>query len=228
MAMEPVSLCVSDQERASQIVEASKRLVSTGMNRGSCGNVSTRCETMFNDSDSFLITPSGVDPEKMTTGSVCLMNMFGETTCHGKPSSEWRIHRDIYSVRPDIHAVVHTHSPFATTLACMQLEVPPFHYMIAVTGANTIPCAPYALFGTQELSDSALDCLENRYACLLAHHGMIALGHNLDHAMAVAIEVESLCEQYWRILQTGHLKILSEKQMNAVHEKFRDYFKKQI
>lgn len=216
----------SDKERASQIVEASKQLVSTGMNRGSCGNVSTRCDATFNGSDSFLITPSSIDPQKLTVDAICLMNMFGETDCHKKPSSEWRIHRDIYSVRPDIHAVVHTHSPFATTLACMRLEVPPFHYMIAVTGGNTIPCAPYALFGTQELSDSALDCLGNRYACLLAHHGMLALGHNLEHAMAVAIEVESLCEQYWRILQTGHLKTLSEKQMNAVHEKFGDYFRK--
>ena len=191
-------LSAPDKEKASDLVNASRRLVSTGMNRGSSGNVSVRSDKVFNGSGSFLTTPSG----------------------------EWRMHRDIYSVRPDIHAVVHTHSPFATTLACMQLDVPPFHYMIAVTGGNTIPCAPYALFGSQELSDSALDCLENRYACLLAHHGMLALGHNLEHAMAIAIEVESLCEQYWRILQTGHLKILSEKQMNAVHEKFRDYFNK--
>lgn len=180
------TLWVADKEKASQIVEASKRLVSTGMNRGSCGNVSMRSETMQNGSGSFLITPSGTDPEKMTPDSICLMNMSGETAGNGKPSSEWRMHRDIYHARSDIHAVVHTHSPFATTLACMQLEVPPFHYMIAVTGGNTIPCAPYALFGSQELSDSALDCLENRYACLLAHHGMLALGHSLDHAMAIA------------------------------------------
>lgn len=226
MATRSVSLSGTDKEKASQIVEASQRLVSIGMNRGSCGNISARCETTFKGSDSFLVTPSGIDPEKMPPESICLMNMSGETVEGSKPSSEWRMHRDIYDARPEIHAIVHTHSPFATTLACMQLEVPPFHYMIAVTGGNTIPCAPYALFGSQELSDSALDCLENRYACLLAHHGMLALGHNLEHAMAIAIEVESLCEQYWRILQTGHLKILSEKQMSAVHEKFRDYFKK--
>ncbi len=224
MAIEVLS--APDKEKASDIVNASRRLVSTGMNRGSSGNVSVRSEKMFNGSGSFLITPSGIDPEKMMPDCICLMNMAGETAGSGKPSSEWRMHRDIYNARPDIHAVVHTHSPFATTLACIQLEVPPFHYMIAVTGGNTIPCAPYALFGSQELSDSALDCLENRYACLLAHHGMLALGHNLEHATAIAIEVESLCEQYWRILQTGHLTILSEKQMNAVHEKFRDYFNK--
>lgn len=215
-----------DRELAQQIINAGRRLVISGMNRGSSGNISMRSETRFNNQAGFLITPSGIDPDKMTDDSIYLLNMTGENAGEGKPSSEWRMHRDIYVARPDIHAIVHAHSPFATTLACMQLEVPPFNYMIAVTGGNTIPCAPYALFGTQELSDKALETLENRYACLLAHHGMLALGYNLDHAMAIAVEVESLSEQYWRILQTGRLKLLSEKQMDAVHEKFRDYFRK--
>ena len=215
-----------DKELAQQIINAGRRLVISGMNRGSSGNISMRSETRFNNQAGFLITPSSIDPDKMTDDSICLLNMTGENAGEGKPSSEWRMHRDIYVARPDIHAIVHAHSPFATTLACMQLEVPPFNYMIAVTGGNTIPCAPYALFGTQELSDKALETLENRYACLLAHHGMLALGYNLDHAMAIAVEVESLSEQYWRILQTGRLKLLSEKQMDAVHEKFRDYFRK--
>lgn len=222
----PIQLSEHDRNLASQLVNASRRLVATGMNRGSSGNISVRSETGFNGQNGFLITPSGIDPEKMTDSSICLINMAGEHAGEGKPSSEWRMHRDIYVSRPDIKAIVHAHSSFATTLACMQLDVPPFNYMIAVTGGNTIPCAPYALFGSQELSDSALETLENRYACLLAHHGMLALGNNLDHAMAIAVEVESLCEQYWRILQTGHLKLLSAKQMDAVHEKFKDYFKK--
>ena len=215
-----------DTELANRIVGASRQLVSNGMNRGSCGNISVRCEKETGKENGFLITPSGIDPAKMTAGSICMMNMDGINTGEGRPSSEWRIHRDIYAARPDVNAVVHTHSTFATTLACMQLEVPPFHYMIAVSGGNMIPCAPYALFGSQELSDLALETLCNRYACLLAHHGMLALGYNLDHALSIAIEVESLCEQYWRILQTGHLKILTEEQMKEVHEKFRDYFKK--
>ena len=214
-----------DKILAQQIVNASRCLVTTGMNRGASGNISMRSETLVKGLASFLITPSGINPEKMKDDSICLLNMAGENAGEEKPSSEWRMHRDIYAARADIHAIVHAHSPYATTLACMQLEVPPFNYMIAVTGGNTIPCAPYALFGTQELSDTALQTLENRYACLLAHHGMLVLGHNIDHAMAIAVEVESLCEQYWRILQTGHLKLLSEEQMDAVHEKFRDYFK---
>ena len=98
--------------------------------------------------------------------------------------------------------------------------------MIAVTGNNTIPCAPYALFGTQELSDAALNALGNGYACLLAHHGMLVAGYNLDHALAVTTEAESLCEQYWRILQTGNVPLLTDDQMVAVHEKFKNYFKR--
>ena len=213
-------------ELANRIVEASRLLVSRGMNRGASGNISIRNKMTPSAMDGFLITPSGIDPAKMTSNTICQMNMAGEHEKNVKPSTEWRIHRDIYLARPEINAVIHTHSTFATTLACMQLDIPPFHYMIAVTGGNTIPCAPYALFGSQQLSDTVLDTLGNGYACLMAHHGMVTIGNHLDHAMSLAIEVESLCEQYWRILQTGHLKLLSEEQMNEVHEKFRDYFKK--
>lgn len=154
MATRSVSLSGTDKEKASQIVEASQRLVSIGMNRGSCGNISARCETTFKGSDSFLVTPSGIDPEKMTPESICLMNMSGETVEGGKPSSEWRIHRDIYDSRPEIHAIVHTHSPFATTLACLQLEVPPFHYMIAVNRRQHDPPAHHMPCSAHELSDS--------------------------------------------------------------------------
>ena len=216
----------AEETTAERIVIAARQLVANGMNCGSSGNISIRRERTDDIPDGFFITPSGIDPDRMAPDAICTMRMTGENENDGKPSSEWRIHRDIYAARPDVHAIVHTHSPFATTLACMQLEIPPFHYMIAVTGDNTIPCAPYALFGSQELSDTVLATLGERYACLMAHHGMIALGHSLEHAMAIAIEVESLCEQYWRILQTGHIKLLSVEQMTQVHEKFKDYFRK--
>ena len=216
--------CAHLPETAGKIVEASLHLAAIGMNRGSCGNIRVRCHIGKTGENGFLITPSGVTPMNLSPESLCIMRLSGEKVGSGRPSSEWRIHRDIYASRPDIHAIVHTHSTFATTLACMQREVPPFHYMIAVTGSNTIPCAPYALFGSQELSDNVLKSLGNRFACLLAHHGMVALGHNLDHALAVAVEVESLCEQYWRILQAEPPKILSDAQMEAVHEKFQRYF----
>ena len=206
-------------DERSQLIETSRALVANGVNRGASGNISLRCDK------GFYITPSGIEPRFMTPEDICLMDMAGNLLEGIKPSSEWRMHRDVYLNRPDIHAVVHTHSTFAVTIACMEQSVPPFHYMIAVTGGNTIPCAPYALFGTQELSDVALATLGNGYACLLAHHGMLVAGYNLDHALAVTTEAESLCEQYWRILQTGNVPLLTDEQMTAVHEKFKDYFK---
>ena len=206
-------------DERSQLIETSRALVANGVNRGASGNISLRYDK------GFYITPSGIEPRFMTPEDICLMDMAGNLLEGIKPSSEWRMHRDVYLNRPDIHAVVHTHSTFAVTIACMEQSVPPFHYMIAVTGGNTIPCAPYALFGTQELSDVALATLGNGYACLLAHHGMLVAGYNLDHALAVTTEAESLCEQYWRILQTGNVPLLTDEQMTAVHEKFKDYFK---
>ena len=151
------------------------------------------------------------------------MQWDGTAEAGKKPSSEWRFHRDILQARPEMQAVVHCHSMFATTIACLVRDVPPFHYMIAVAGGDNIRCAPYALFGTQALSDMAVTALQDRKACLLAHHGMIALGQDLPQALAIAVEVENLCEQYWRLLQLGEPGLLSAEQMQAVHAQFAGY-----
>jgi L-fuculose-phosphate aldolase len=121
------------------------------------------------------------------------------------------------------NAVVHTHSMFATTLACLHREIPAFHYMIAVAGGVNIRCAPYALFGSQALSDVALIALQGRKACLLANHGMIALGRDLAEAFSIAVEMENLAEQYWRALQLGTPYILSDTEMRAVFAQFNGY-----
>jgi len=161
----------------------------------------------------------------MTPDSLVHMEFTGKVTRAGNPSSEWRFHRDILASRADVGAVIHTHSMFATTLACLHKDIPPFHYMIAVAGGDSIRCAPYELFGSQELSDAALCSLEGRKACLLANHGMIALGRDLDDALALAMEVETLCEQYYRALQVAEPHILSNEQMQEVLEKFKGYGK---
>lgn len=199
------------------MVEAALELDARGLNRGSSGNVGVRC------GDRILVTPSGVPARELTAPGMVMLTLNGDVVGAGRPSSEWRFHRDILVARPDVHAVVHVHSPFATTLACLGLEVPPFHYMIAALGGSTIRCAPYALFGTQALSDHALAALEGRRACLLAHHGMIAIGRDLKHALALCVETESLCEQYWRARQIGEPGHLSESQMAEVLEKFKTY-----
>jgi L-fuculose-phosphate aldolase len=142
-----------------------------------------------------------------------------------RPSSEWRFHHDIYATRPEAGAIIHAHSPFATALACQELEIPPFHYMIARFGGDTVRCAAYATFGTQELSDAIIRALEGRRACLMAHHGMVVFGADLDEALALAIEFEALCEQFWRVLQLGTPKLLPADEMARVIEKFVSYGK---
>ncbi len=201
----------------SAMVEVSLVLEARGLNRGTSGNVGVRC------GDRLLVTPSGVPARELAPQAMVLLAMSGEVLGPGRPSSEWRFHRDILASRPDLHAVVHVHSPFATTLACLGLEVPPFHYMIAAVGGTTIRCAPYALFGTQALSDHALAALQDRKACLLANHGMIAAGRDLAQSLALCIEVESLCEQYWRARQIAEPAHLSPAQMAQVLEKFKTY-----
>lgn len=202
---------------AEQLLQVSKQLALAGLNKGTSGNVSVR------HADGFLVTPSGVPVEALSAEGMVQMQWNGSAEVNKKPSSEWRFHRDILQAREDIQAVVHTHSMFATTLACLHREIPAFHYMIAVAGGNNIRCAPYALFGSQALSDVAVEALEGRKACLLANHGMIALGRDLNEALSIAIEVENLAEQYWRSLQLGTPYILSEAEMREVFQQFKGY-----
>jgi L-fuculose-phosphate aldolase len=188
-----------------------------GLNRGASGNLSVRC------GDGFLITPSGMSATDQTAEDVVWMNMDGNAQGQRKPSSEWRFHRDLFAARPEFGAVLHAHSTFATTLACLGRDIPPFHYMIAAAGGKTIRCAPYATFGTQELSDHALTAMEGRKACLLANHGLLVAEASLERALALAVEVESLCEQYCRALQIGTPNLLPDKEMDVVLEKFKSY-----
>jgi len=202
---------------AQQLLHTARQMAQAGLNKGSSGNASIRLD------DGFLITPSGVPAEQLSTDSMVYMDWQGTAEAGKKPSSEWRFHRDILQARPEVNAVLHCHSMFATTIACLARPVPPFHYMIATAGGDDIRCAPYALFGTQALSDGAMAALQDRKACLLAHHGMIALGQGLPQALAIAVEVEGLCEQYWRLLQLGEPTLLTPEQMREVHAQFKGY-----
>ena len=202
-----------------EVIATALGMNALGINRGKSGNVSARIET------GFLITPSGMPYAEIAPDDVVAMGLDGSADGRRRPSSEWRFHRDIYASRGDVDAVVHTHSPFATTLACLDRGIPPFHYMVAVAGGADIRCAPYATFGTQQLSDHALHALAGRRACLLAHHGMIAVGASLKAALALAVEVETLAEMYWRALQIGEPANLSSDELDTVLRKFDDYGK---
>jgi L-fuculose-phosphate aldolase len=202
-----------------EVLAIARAMNAAGINRGAAGNVSAR------DGNGFIITPTGMAYDECVPEDMVKVGADGTATGKRKPSSEWRFHRDIYAARPEAGAIVHTHSPFATALACQELEIPPFHYMIARFGGNTVRCAAYATFGTQKLSDAMLVALKDRCACLMAHHGMVVFGADLKEALELAIELESLCEQYWRVLQLGEPKLLPADEMARVLDKFKDYGK---
>lgn len=200
-----------------RIVATARRMNALGINQGSSGNVSARVE------GGFLVTPSGLPYEDLQPADIVHVGRDGHATGHRGPSSEWRFHRDIYARRPEAGAVVHTHSAFATTLACLGRAIPAFHYEVAFAGGADIRCAPYRTFGTQELSDAALAALVGRRACLLAHHGVIAFGTDLDDALRLADKVEALARLYWQAIQVAEPTVLDEAEMARVLERFRHY-----
>jgi L-fuculose-phosphate aldolase len=181
------------------------------------GNVSAR------SGDGFLITPTGLKFEGLKPADLVECSSKGAVKGRLKPSSEWPMHRAVYAARPDVKAIVHAHSPFATALACVHREIPPFHYMVAVTGAERVPVAKYATFGTEALAKNVVDVLGAGFACLLANHGAIAAGRSLEHAYRIAWEVETLAAQYARAVQLGVPRLLDRAEMNRVIAKFHDY-----
>jgi L-fuculose-phosphate aldolase len=200
------------------VIEACRELTRRGLTHGTSGNVSLRC-----DENTFFISPTGMAYEALLSEDIPLMDLEGRWYGRRRPSSEWRFHRDIFKSRPDVAAIVHTHSRFATALACNGRGIPAFHYMVAVAGGAEIRCAPYRTFGTQALSDAAIAALEGRRACLLGNHGLIALGADLSAALSLAGEVENLAAQYCAALAIGEPRILDEAEMRIISEKFRHY-----
>lgn len=199
------------------LLDVAKRLNLSGLNQGTAGNVSVR------DGDGFWVTPSGVGYDAMTAEDLVRVAWDGSWASERKgyvPTSEWRFHRDILQARPNLSSIVHVHPPFATALACLRRDIPPFHYMVAVAGGTSIKCSTYATFGTQELSDAVLEALGPRRACLIANHGMVACDATPQKALALAIEVEALAAQYIRTLQVGEPAILDEDEMQLILEKF--------
>lgn len=200
---------MTNQTLREEMVSICRRMNTSDINQGTAGNLSVR------SGDGFLITPSSMPYDVMTPDDIVEMDFDG-TYVGGRPSSEWRFHRDILRAREDINVVLHCHSVYATTLACHHKTIPAFHYMTGVAGGTTIRCARYATFGTQALSDAALEALEGRLACLLGQHGQISLGTSLEAALWLAIEVETLSRMYVQALALGEPPVLPDDEMERV------------
>ena len=201
------------------IIDACLEMNRTGINQGTSGNISARVK------GGMLITPSGVPYEEMTPAQIVLIDDDGGYYGDFLPSTEWRMHYDIYRSVDAAGAVVHSHAPMCTALSCLRVGIPAFHYMIGVGGGGDIRCADYATFGTEALSANMLKALEDRTACLLANHGMICHAIDLKKAKWLAVEVETLARQYWHARQAGEPVILPDDEMARVLARFRTYGK---
>ncbi len=210
----------TDQDLREQMVAVARRMNASGINQGTSGNLSARVP------GGFLITPTSLPYERMEPADLVALDFEGQPLATApadqrRPSSEWRLHADVLRQRPEVEAVVHCHSTRATALACHSRGIPSFHYMAAVAGGPDIRCAPYALFGTPELSRLAVEALEGRLACLLAHHGQVALGRSLEQALRIAIEVETLAAMYLEASRLGEPPLLGDVEMERVLEQMR-------
>ncbi|MFA6970616.1 MAG: class II aldolase/adducin family protein [Gallionella sp.] len=210
---------MNEQELRTELVRVTNKLEALGLSHGTSGNISAHF------GEGFLITPSGFGAEGLTEDDIVFVELSGRSRGRWQPSSEWLFHRDIYVQRPEFGAVIHTHSNAATALACMRRDIPPFHYMLALLGGNSLRCANYATFGTQALSDNALIAMRERRACLLANHGMIAAGKNLAEAYRNTMEVENLSELYLRTLAVGEPVLLTHNEFMDAQQRFVSYGK---
>jgi L-fuculose-phosphate aldolase len=206
---------MDDMNLRRDMVATCRRMNELGINQGTSGNLSVR------EGDHILITPTSLPYDEMQPDDIVRMEFDGKHTGR-HPSSEWRFHRDILAARRDVNVVLHSHSSFATTLACLHRGIPAFHYMIAVAGGADIRCGPYATFGTQALSDVAVAALADRKACLLGQHGQIALGGTLKSALYLAVEVETLARMYVQALSLGEPPILSDEEIDRVMKQMRN------
>ena len=200
-----------------QLIDTAIAMNASGLNQGTSGNLSVRCD------EGFLITPSGMDYAGLVMDDIVSMDLDGKPRGTRKPSSEWRFHAAIYRHRPEANAILHAHPVHCSALACLDKGIPAFHYMVAAAGGKDIRCAEYATFGTPELSDNVIRALEGRKACLMAHHGLTCFEKDLARVLALAIEVENLANVYCRILAIGDARVLPDDEMERVLDKFRSY-----
>jgi len=210
-------------EKRKEVIKYSIKLNTTNLSPLRSGNISVR--STENSVEGFLITPSGKKYDTLKEEDIVFVSSDGNHDINLKPSSEWRFHKDIYLKKTDAKAIVHAHSPHATAVSAHGKDIPAFHYMIALAGGNSIKCAKYATFGTQELSDNIIDALENRKACLMSNHGQVAFGENLESAFELAEELENICHQYINTIKLGDPKILSSSEMDVILEKVKNYKK---
>ena len=200
-----------------QIVDYGLKLIRSGLTTGSGGNLSILCR----EQNLIAIGPSGIDYDEVGVEDVVIIDRSGHKVegCWS-PSSELSFHLALYDQRPDVSAVVHTHSVYATTMACLHWEIPAVHYLVAFAGKK-VPLAPYATFGSPELA--VADSIGEHNALLLANHGLVAVGAEMRSAFNVAEEIELVARIYYQARSVGQPVLVDDAEMERVMEKFKSY-----
>ena len=206
----------SEKKIKSEIINFAQSIDKSGLNRGTSGNLSHRFK------DGFFITPSAIKSGELKNKDIVFINENCVYNHQLKPSSEWQLHHEIYK-NFKVNAIIHTHSTYSSAFSCLQINLPAFHYMIAIFGGENVRCARYETFGTKKLATAAIKALNARNACLLANHGLISINENLSSAYDIVIELEEMCKQYLVATKMGKLKLLSKKEMASVIKKFKSY-----
>lgn len=207
------------REEREKIIEYGIKMINSGLAKDTSGNLS-----IYNREKQLMaISPSGVDYLKIEPSNIMIINMIGEIIDGDKtPSSELHLHKIFYENRKDISAMVHTHSTYATTLSCLNWNLPATHYMIAVAGPD-IRCAKYATFGTPELAQNAYEAMLDRKAVLLANHGLLTGADTLEKAFNIAEEIEYCAELYHRAKSIGEPIIIDKNEMERIIKRFKTY-----
>jgi L-fuculose-phosphate aldolase len=201
------------------VVDAARRLGALGLNQGTAGNVGLRIE------GGLLVTPSGLAPSGLANDDVVALDGDGAVVAgeRRRPTSEWRLHAAVLAARADASAVVHTHSPEATAVACLRRSLPAVHYVVAWTGTSSVPCADYATYGSAELAANVVAALGGGGACLMANHGLLTVAATLDQAVALAADVEWLAHVHRLAVAQGEPFVLPDDEIARVSERFRTY-----
>jgi L-fuculose-phosphate aldolase len=199
------------------LVDASLDAEAQRLNIGTTGNISVRIE------NGMLITPSGIPPKKLQPDLIVAMDLDGGWSGDVKPSSEWALHAAIYKTRPDVHAVMHAHPDHCVALSCARQGLPAFHYMIAGFGGDDVRCSRYASFGSPELAEITVEALEDRTACLLANHGMVAVGASVAEAFGRTLKLETMARQYMLCRTFSEPVLLTDRDMADVRQRYGTY-----
>ena len=210
---------IKEENLRKKIIDTCLKIEIKKLNQGKTGNVSHRWR------NGILITPSGIDYDKLNYKDIVFVDINGKAVGERLPSSEWRFHLNIIKNRKEVDSIIHNHPVYGTGFSMLRKEIKSFHYLIGLFGGVNIRCTKFMMPGSESLSNEILISLKKRKACLIANHGVVTIGKNLDEAFYLAEQFEALCKQITIAKINGKPKLIDEKKMTIILKKLKNYSK---